>query len=301
MNTLLIPCWTRPEFLWHCLDNLTRCEGIRDVLTMFKPDMGHDLANLQVIDEFRDRLGPVEVIRPTPHRHRMTKQSSNLLNGYRIAAENSDELVFMVEEDVMVARDFFRFHATLHAQEPTLFCSLSTANHNRKVDMEDTPDAYYLTHLDYCSLGVCFRRERILSDILPHAGEKYFRSPMLYVHRTFPTSILNTSMCEQDGLIRRIQEARPDLPIAYPHRPRAFHAGIYGYNRPKRVTGTVKDKTTRLGSIIYDQAAVLANSLRPEFYADSIPVDLDTPAWTSLRRLQPASISEALLHSPYGS
>lgn len=300
MNTLLIPCWTRPEFLWHCLDNLTKCEGIRDVLTMFKPDRGHDLTNLKVIDEYRDRLGPVEIITPTPHRHRTTKQSANLLNGYRIAAENSDELVFMVEEDVMVARDFFRFHKAVHAMEPTLFCSLSTANHNRKVQTTEAPDAYYLTHLDYCSLGVCFRRERILSDIMPHATEAYYRSPALYVYRTFPTSVLNTSMCEQDGLIRRIQERREDLPIAYPHRPRAFHAGFYGYNRPKRQTGSFEDKRSKVGSVIYEEAAVRANSLRPEYFADSIPVDLSTPAWTTLRRDQPQSVSDAVPHLSYG-
>ena len=30
-DVLIIPCWRRPEFLWHCLDNLRRAEGIGDL------------------------------------------------------------------------------------------------------------------------------------------------------------------------------------------------------------------------------------------------------------------------------
>jgi hypothetical protein len=37
-DVLVIPCWRRPEFLWHCLDNLRRAEGIGELHVLFRPD-----------------------------------------------------------------------------------------------------------------------------------------------------------------------------------------------------------------------------------------------------------------------
>jgi hypothetical protein len=43
-------------------------------------------------------------------------------------------------------------------------------------------------------------------------------------------SPLDEIYCEQDGLIRRIHD-QSGLEIGFPHYPRAFHAGIWGYHR----------------------------------------------------------------------
>ena len=43
---------------------------------------------------------------PVPCPYKRTKQSANLLGGYLMAAAATRRYVFMVEEDVMVARDF---------------------------------------------------------------------------------------------------------------------------------------------------------------------------------------------------
>lgn len=291
MNVLLIPCWKRPEFLWHCLDNLTKAEGIKDVHTIFRPDHGSDTQNVNVIYEFADRLGPFEIMTTDRTGYSLTKQSYSLLSGYLIAANKSTDLVFMVEEDVMVSRDFFRFHTSLHSQEPQLFCSLSTKNHNRPVTTTTDPEGYYLTALDYCSLGVCFKAATIKEHIAPHANDTYLRSPMRYVKAKFPDSCLNKSMCEQDGLIRRIQENLGDTsPIAYPHVPRAFHAGYYGYNRPQRTPPTFSERLTQVAGIIYSPEAMRLASLNPAMAADSEPVPLDIPPWQNLRRQQPPEI-----------
>ncbi len=39
-DVVLLPCWRRPEFLWHCLDNLTRAAGIGGVHLSFRPYTG---------------------------------------------------------------------------------------------------------------------------------------------------------------------------------------------------------------------------------------------------------------------
>lgn len=291
VNTLLIPCWRRPEFLRLCLENLTQAEGIKDVHVIFRPDHGSDPENIKVIEQFKARLGSHEVIPTDRTGYTSTKQSYSLLTGYMIAGQRSTDLVFMVEEDVMVSRDFFRYHTTLHARE-NLFCSLSTKNHNRQVTTTDDPGAYYLTTLDYCSLGVCFKADTIYEHVIPHINESYLKSPARYVSAKFPGSILHKSMCEQDGLIRRIQEnVGPQLPIAYPHVPRAFHAGYYGYNRPQKAPKTFAERLARLRSVIYNKEAMRLASLNPAMAADSEPVPLDIPAWTELRRAQPPELA----------
>ena len=130
-DVLIIPCWRRPEFLWHCLDNLRRAEGIGDLHVLFRPDRGHDARNLEVIDEFGPQLGSYEIDVPPHCPYRRGKQSANVLGGYLRAAATTRRYVFMVEEDVMVARDFLRWHYAVQAAQPQLFCSIATRNTNR--------------------------------------------------------------------------------------------------------------------------------------------------------------------------
>jgi len=290
-DVLLIPCWRRPEFLWHCLDNLTRAAGIEQLHVIFRVDRGHDPDVYRVIGEFAGRLRSHEIDIPVRCPYRKSKQSANVLGGYLLAASKTRQLVFMVEEDLMVARDFFRWHYAVHAAEPQLFCSLTTRNHNRLVAASEDPRDYYLTTLDYCSLGVGIGRAIIQRLIAPHVRREYFEDPNAYCARHFASSQVGAAFVEQDGLIRRIQEAQGQrCPIAYPYRPRAFHGGFFGYHRSGRLTGTLSQRIQEVGRVIYDSENMRQANDKPEHFADSVPVPLDTPAWESLwrRPLNPA-------------
>jgi len=193
--------------------------------------------------------------------------------------------VFMVEEDVMVARDFFRWHQAAHAAEPELFCSLSTRNHNRTVTVSEDPRSYYLTTLDYCSLGVAMRRSVIDDLIAPHVRRAYFERPAEYCRQHFPYSRVGAQFVEQDGLIRRVQEAEGTRrPIAYPYRPRAYHAGFFGYHRSGHLEGDLAERIRAVGEVIYNSQRMRQAIENPEHVADSVPVPLETPVWHSLRR-----------------
>ena len=39
-DILLVPCWRRPEMLWHCIDNICKAEGLETVHVVFRPDSG---------------------------------------------------------------------------------------------------------------------------------------------------------------------------------------------------------------------------------------------------------------------
>jgi len=284
-DILLLPCWRRPEFLWHCLDNLTRAAGFDSVHVVFRPDTGAWPENFEVIRAFSDRLPSYEVQPAAPCPFRRTRQSANLLLGYLLAAHAAQRYVFLVEEDVMVSRDFLSWHRAVQtAAAGRLFCSIAVRNHNRSVEVAAEPDGFYLSSGDYCSYGVCFERSVLLEQLGPHVNLDYFRRPKRYLRRHFPDSIVGLGFVEQDGLIRRIQERSP-LAIAYPCVPRAFDAGFYGYNRPGGVTGSTDERRRKLAEVIYDRERLRA-AAGPEFADRCDPVDLEPAAWEAARRVE---------------
>jgi len=273
-DIVLVPCWRRPEMLWHCLDNLCRAEGIEAVHVVFRPDHGFDPDTLAVIHAFADRLTSFEV-QPAPlcpyHR---TKLSANILLGYLSAAARTRRYVYLVEEDIMVARDFLHWHQAVHAQRAELFCSIAVHNHNRDVLAPPDPQGYYLSHLDYCSWGVCFDARVIREWLAPHVRAGYFAHPKRYLRRHFAGSRVGLGYVEQASLIRRLQECS-GLPIAYPGVPRAFHAGFYGRNRAGGVSGALIERVLQLQQVIYDHSAMRRVALCDAYAADSEPVSLE--------------------------
>ena len=290
-DVVLLPCWRRPEFLWHCLDNLTRAEGIGAVHVLFRPDTGFSPDNLDVIRSFADRLPSYEIHLPVPCPFRRTKQSANLLLGYLRAAAEANRYVFLVEEDIMVARDFLRWHRAVHATAGPLFCSIGVKNPNRAVNPPDELEGYYLSSGDFCSTGVCFDKRVLQTMIAPHVNMAYLRRPKKYIRRHFPASAVGLGFVEQDGLIRRIQE-QARQPIAYPCVPRAFHAGYYGYNRPGGLEGPIQERVNRLADTIYRPATMRAGATAQQIESCA-PVELDLAAWKLQRRIEVTATTAA--------
>jgi hypothetical protein len=300
-DILVLPCWRRPEFLWHCLDNLTRAEGIGSVHVLFRPDTGFSLDNLEVIRSFADRLASFEIQLADPCPFRRTKPSANLLLGCLHAAAASKQLVFLVEEDIMVARDYFTWHRAVHAAAGPLFCSIPVKNPNRALKLPDEPGGYYLSTGDSCSNGICFDKRVLQNLVARHANMAYFRRPKKYIRRHFPGSSISLGYVEQDGLVRRIQELSA-LPIAWPCVPRAFHSGFFGarggwhnFSRPDGIGESVQDRVRTLAHTIYS-ADAMRNALQdPEFIDTCMPCNLQTPAWKALRRIDITTAAAAQL------
>lgn len=282
-DIVVLPCWRRPEFLWHCLDNLVRTESFDGVHLHFRPDTGFSPDNLDVIHSFAPRLTSFEIILPEVCPFRRTKQSANLLLGYLRAAAATKQYVFLVEEDTMVSRDFLRWHRAVHAAGDPLFCSIAVKNHNRKLTVPDEPEGYYLSSGDYCSYGVCFHKHVLQTVVAPHVNLAYFRRPKNYVRRHFPSSAVGLGFVEQDGLLRRIQEFS-NHSIAYPCVPRAFDAGFYGYNRPGGIGGTTQDRIQGLSNTIY-KADAMREVTAPEYIGRCMPIDLEPAHWEFQRRI----------------
>jgi hypothetical protein len=289
MDVLLIPCFARPELLHETLRNLVATGDLSTVHVVFKPDRGYHPDIHKVIAMFD--LPSWEVKQARVSHYKMTKQSLNVLDGYVYAATLTDGLVFMVEEDVQVATDFFRFNRELFNQQPDLFASISRTNTNRSVEVAEDPEAYYLSTGDYSSIGVAMKAQTIREHIAPHLNERYLRDCITYCDQTFPDSGIPRGHAEQDGLIRRIQQTT-GRPTAYPHVPRCFHAGWYGYNRwnkmhPAALKGTLEEKIAKVQATIYDQERARLAAINPGWYADSQPVNLNIRPWKTLKQSQP--------------
>ena len=50
-DVVLVPCWRRPEMLWHCIDNICKADGVDSLHIIFRADSGFDPDNLAVIRE----------------------------------------------------------------------------------------------------------------------------------------------------------------------------------------------------------------------------------------------------------
>lgn len=277
-DIVLIPCWQRPEFLSLCIEQILSAEGCENYHYLFLLDRGFAKENLDLISIFP--LDKTTLPRPETVPG-IGRQSMNLLEGYRWASEQDCKKVFLIEEDIMIANDFFTWHEAVHEAED-LLCSIATENNNTVHFAEDNLSKYYEgSPMDFQSLGVCWDREALKKYIIPHATKEYYRNPRGYVLAKFPTSVMGGNYAEQDGLIRRIRELECPLQVIFPDVPRAFHAGYYGYNRPstKIPRGNLHYKIEHLRSIIFNNEKMLEHSINEGYYSDSKPINLKNPKW----------------------
>lgn len=255
MNTVLIPCHSRADMLTVCLRKIQLANKANEQFYLFLVDRGFDQEIIHTINEF-----PLEKkIHYTPY-HRFRGNSYNLLEGYKIAYEKySSELVYMVEEDIFIGKDFFDFHEKVQSQYYS-FCVSAVNCHGDGRSFPLEPNSIYC-YPHYQSLGVSWRREN-LKDIVKHANLKFYRHMGSYVVSEFPKSQYGNAFHEQDGLINRIREKFNDG-VIYPYVPRAFHAGYKGYNRPgKDFIGSRIERANKIENASQEELNSMANIMK---------------------------------------
>jgi hypothetical protein len=300
-DIVVVPCWRRPDFLWHCLDNLARNDEIGDVHVLYRVDTAYSEEILDVISSFGHRIPSYEIEFAIPSPFRRTKPSANFLFGMLHAAARASQFVFLVEEDIMVARDYLRWNRAVHAAAGPLFCSIPVKNPNRDLELPADSAGYYLSSGDSCSNGMCFHKDILIDLVAPHFNMSYLRQPKKYIRRRFPRSEIGLGFVEQDGLIRRIQE-QSSFPIAWPCVPRAFHSGFFGARGGwqkfgEQDSGTpLRERVRLLGDTIYNAEAMRKAIDRPEFLQTCMPCELELPPWTQLHRVVVPAPTQGVTH-----
>lgn len=277
MDIVIMPGFNRPEYFKVWTELIQKADGADKLFYCFCLDHGYDTKYDELINEFPFDCA---VIRMDDVRLKLGKQSRNVLNGLIVGAKFAKEnkgLVFYVEEDIFIGRDFFRWHREVHKQQKNIFCSIATKNNNTNYKVDGMPGHYYISDShDYQALGSCFKPEVIETYIQPHYNNAYLTNPTAYCLENFPKSSIGSIWTEQDGLIRRIMELNK-LYAAFPCVPRGYHAGFYGYNRQPEVTKkSYKQKLQLVREVCFDDAKMREFAIGLGYYLDSVPCELDT-------------------------
>jgi len=223
MNYVIIPCWKRAEFLAVCLKHIQNAIGFEKCLYYFAVDRGYDEEVMGIINQFNYK----KIVRIAEHKYK--GNSFNILTAFKEVYEISNkrtDLIFLIEEDIFVAEDFFLFHEKIQHQVLDTFFVSACFNQNIKYKLKGKWNDIY-KHTSYQSLGVSFKIDNI-GIINSYVTEDYYQDMNKYVINKFPN--LKVKYAEQDSLIHYIIIDNKFSGV-YPILTRAFHAGFVGYNR----------------------------------------------------------------------
>lgn len=172
-------------------------------------------ANLDDIEYVRDEYYPEAMILHAREHIATPSGTWNILQAIKQGCLTGANLIFLVEEDVMVRPNFFEWHYEQMATGKYLAtCGRLQARMNPRWQFV------------YTNPGACLRRE-LVEKLIPHICDEYFGDPRGYLLKHFEPweemSILD------DGLIRRvIRQTQGEVLIAQPGV--CVHQGFKFYN-----------------------------------------------------------------------
>ncbi len=290
-DIVLIPCYARPDYLWVCLEHIERSlrSNYRPALPLevwviqdrhekpITPYLEAErLETPKVVAAFADKMN-IRFTERQPHPY--WGNPLNFLEAYKEAYATDARYVYLIEDDVLVAPDFFRWHECVQARGDYFVTVGWRCIRNKSVLPSNDPTAYIETTVDYSSIGVCWRREN-LAAIVRHARPEYYKDLTGYTHQNFPNNpIPRNQWTEQAGLImRELLQNKDSRTVAWPSLPRCAHVGAYGYHRPQgqRFPGSLKERVVALRQAFLD-AGKLARMVHDPFKdIEPLPV---VPDW----------------------
>lgn len=272
MKICLIVGYRRPEYLELMLEKVTQADNYRDNAYIIALDEGFDVACKDVVHKHLSDVGYF-IIHPPHIKSKIGKQSWCVLYAMELCCKNADEIVYYLEDDIMIGKDFFTFSESILNACLDAYCAVMSRSNNHRIETTTDNNKFYLSDkADYQGLGVAFRPSAWISAMSQYLVPEYFDNPVGYCKANFKSVVCGEAFAEQDGLQRRVIE-RNGLKIAYPHVPRCFHSGIYGYNRKRsEMNWPYEKKLLFLRTTIFDPAKMETY----DKYNDSMPVPLDT-------------------------
>lgn len=292
MDLVLIPTFARPEYLHLCLEHLRQADGGTEKHVWIAQDSHHrdsvdqksrNAESRGVAEMARPYFADVRFIPRQPHGY--VGNPYNFLELYREAYASNARFVYLVEDDVLVGRDFFTWHETVQAKSEYL-CSVGWhCIRNPKAICSEDPEGYIESARDFSSIGVCWRRSNLF-ELVRHAHVGYYGDLSGYLHRVFPNSkIPHGVWTEQAGLIMRILLETEGAKVAWPVRSRCAHVGISGYHRAGgfNFRGDLPLRINALREAVQDTAKLVGLSHDPFDDVSALPAPAE---WRELRVVQ---------------
>ena len=261
-DLVLIPTFCRPEYLALCLEHLAAADGAKEKEVWIAHDKhnndgGHVIKEIeltkQVVTAFSMAGKFAKVVFKQRAPHHFIGNPSNFLELYKEAYEQPDvRYVYLVEDDVLVGKDFFTWHEAVQARN-NYFCTVGWhCIRNNEVLTSDDPTAYIESTRDFSSIGVCWRREK-LEPFVRHAHVAYYSRMAVYLGSQFPGSPIPAGQwTEQAGVVTRLLHETGDRWVAWPTVRRCSHVGVSGYHRPHghRFAGSLGERVAALRAAV---------------------------------------------------
>jgi hypothetical protein len=257
IDTVVIPTYDRPEYLWVCLEHLSRAHGIQNKRIWICEDnhVGvekHFTIQIEMLATIREAerlFGRDNVIYEgrLPHPH--YGNSHNVLTSLLEAYYSTSGFVYLVEDDAMVLPDFFEWHEQAQKQfKPFVTCA---GRINRSLNFPiNGPEAIDETIKDpmacvrsskaYMSWATCFSRESLRRLLWDRPDDTSWKPGW-----------------EQDLYIQKFLQDSKSKSV-WPHVPRAYHMGWYSYHRTAgmKFNGTLEEKVAALRSTITSKSKI---------------------------------------------
>ncbi len=287
-DIVIVPSSWRPEFLYLTLEALAQCPEVSNkeiwIVEDHKPTDDAFPETMQetvwVIEFWQKVFGKrlIPKIRPV---NTFLGNSYNVLSAYNAAYNTDCKYVYLIEDDIIVAKDFFKWHEAIQwmvaQEELDWLCSIAGASDS----VPPTSDIAYFLSDQYRSLGVCWPRKNLVT-VIEHNGPLYYSTEqgmVDYLFNMFPnTKYKFNEMIEQDGLICRIME-RDNKLACWSVKNLAFHIGLWGYHRSIGQKEMI-DAGFNTNNSIQDRIEILRRLLKDEEWINrvaSFQTDIQLP------------------------
>lgn len=282
-DLVLVPTFSRPEYLTLCLEHLALADGGRDKRVWISHDRHvNDFPGVAkeveitktVIAKFQSAFAELRFTVRTPHPY--IGNPCNFLELYKEAYAQQDvRYVYLVEDDVLVGADFFRWHEAVQLRgllRNPYFCTVGWhCIRNAKVPKSMDPLGIIESTRDFSSIGVCWQREN-LAALIAHATPKFYCDMRNYLAGAFPGNLIPAGQwTEQAGVITRLLHQTKNRWVAWPTLRRCSHVGVSGYHRPNghRFGGDIDERVKQLRAAV---ACDRIQSMSKDFADDIEPV-----------------------------
>ena len=253
-DVVIVPCYERPEYSRVCLEYLSRARGIENKEVWLCQDQ--HMGNVEAMPEMQPvahfgRLAFPRFDYQWILAHNTYGNSKNLLDALKRAYDAGAERIFLVEDDIMVAPDFFEWHeAVLEEVKPLVSCatSLNRSAHfqingpNAMDESIKNPNAYKKVWGPYSSHAAAFNKKDL--------GEL-----LVVINQQLEWGEWRSGK-EQDILIQHIMGmiSFPNGGSVWPYVPRAWNVGLHSYhiNTGMKFNGILEEKCDALRRAITD-------------------------------------------------
>jgi hypothetical protein len=230
-----MPTLKRPEFLALSLEKLAFTPESNSLDVRIFLDTASD-ERLRETEYVRDTYLPTaEIFRAGEHIP-VLSGCWNILQALKAGYETGAELVYLIEEDVLVRPNFFQWHEQTHASGD-YFVTCGRRLNRMPLDFYSNP-------------GTCYRRGAF-SQVIPHIKEDFFKDPGGYLKKMFPKMDGMDGPLD-DGLIRKVcRSVGGKVTSAEPNV--AVHQGFHYYNLidPYKNTGAnIQERIEKLQELL---------------------------------------------------